>query len=106
MNANDTIEAVKQFCKTNSGNEQMWNGNKATYHWNLGKVAQDGVVNGVVRKLAGIDAAGGQLWSVAGSFKIQPNGDISRFTGMPGKFQKQIMLARTVFVDTKETVTV
>jgi hypothetical protein len=71
MDANATIEAVKVFCKANSGDTQIWSGNKATYHWNIGKVTGAGIVNGVVRKLAGIDSGSGQqIWVVAGSFKI------------------------------------
>jgi hypothetical protein len=41
-----------------------------------------------VRKLAGIDASGKQIWVVAGSFKIDEYGTILRFTGLPKKVQK------------------
>jgi hypothetical protein len=44
----------------------------------------------VVRKLAGIDASGYQIWVVAGSFKIAPDGAIIRFTGLPKALQKQL----------------
>jgi hypothetical protein len=93
MSADKTIEALKEFCTRNSGDAlgQIWQGNKSTYHWNIGKIASNGIVNGVVRKLAGIDANGHQIWVVAGSFKIDPNGTILRFTGLPRKFQKEIM---------------
>jgi hypothetical protein len=106
MNAVETIEAIKKFCKTNSSDEQIWSGNKATYHWNLGKTTQDGTVNGVVRKLAGIDVSGTQIWVVAGSLKIAADGTILRFTGMPKKFTSQIDLSRQVHITVKETVTV
>lgn len=106
MNAFDTIEALKQFCKTNSGNEQTWQGNKSSYHWNIGKETQAGVLNGVVRKLAGIEASGNQIWVVAGSFKIAPDGAILRFTGLPKKVQAQVMLTRTVHVEVAEAVKV
>ena len=99
MNANSTIEAVKQFCVSSSGSEQIWSGNKATYHWNIGKTTQDGIVNGVVRKLAGIDVSGFQIWVVAGSLKIHPDGTILRFTGLPKKMQAK-------FVATQPTVAV
>ncbi len=91
MSVDKTIEAIKEFCTKNSGDAlgQTWNGNKATYHWNSGKLAADGTLNGVVRKLAGIDAAGHQIWVVAGSFKIAPTGQILRFTGLPKKLQTQ-----------------
>jgi hypothetical protein len=108
MDANATIEAVKAFCKTNSGDTQIWSGNKATYHWNIGKVTGAGIVNGVVRKLAGIDSGSGQqIWVVAGSFKIMPDGTIARFTGLPNKLQSQMNIAKPATVTTvAETVTV
>lgn len=92
MSADKTIEALKEFCTRNSGDAlgQTWNGNKSTYHWNIGKVSSTGITNGVVRKLAGIDASGQQIWVVAGSFKIDSTGRILRFTGLPNKFQKEI----------------
>jgi hypothetical protein len=91
MSVDNTIEAIKEFCTKNSGDAlgQTWNGNKATYHWNSGKLAADGTLNGVVRKLAGIDASGHQIWVVAGSFKIASTGQILRFTGLPKKLQTQ-----------------
>jgi hypothetical protein len=108
MNADSTIKAVKQFCKANSGDEQLWTGNSATYHWNLGKTTNQGIVNGVVRKLAGIDASGTQIWVVAGSLKIMPNGDVARFTGMNKKLLTQVLALREVHIDipVTETVTV
>jgi hypothetical protein len=91
MSVDKTIEAIKEFCTKNSGDAlgQTWNGNKATYHWNSGKLAADGTLNGVVRKLAGIDASGHQIWVVAGSFKIASSGQILRFTGLPKKLQTE-----------------
>ena len=106
MNATSTINAVKQFCVTSSGSEQIWSGNKSTYHWNLGKTTQDGIVNGVVRKLAGIDVSGTQIWVVAGSLKIHPDGTILRFTGLPKKFQPKVAVAQPVEVQSHSTVTV
>ena len=89
MSAENTIESLKKFCTASSGDTlgQTWHGNKATYHWNIGKYAADGTLNGVVRKLAGIDASGTQIWVVAGSFKISPAGKILRFTGLVKKMQ-------------------
>lgn len=106
MDANATIEAVKKFCQSSSGDPQIWSGNKATYHWNIGKVTSQGIVNGVVRKLAGIDVSGKQIWAVAGSFKIMPDGTIARFTGLSKKFQSQIIVAQPTVVNVQDTVTV
>jgi hypothetical protein len=89
MSAENTIESLKKFCTASSGDTlgQTWHGNKATYHWNIGKYDSQGTLNGVVRKLAGIDASGTQIWVVAGSFKISPAGKILRFTGLVKKMQ-------------------
>jgi len=90
MNAEHTLTALKQFCSANSGDEQVWENKGTTYHWNRGKDTASGMVNGVVRKLAGIDVSGRQIWVVAGSFKIDADGSIIRFTGLPKKDQTLI----------------
>ena len=109
MSAEATITALGQYCEKNSGNFQTWTGKNGTYHWNRGKTAVDGTINGVVRKLAGIDASGTQIWVVAGSFKIDQNGNILRFTGLSRK--DQVLIARMAEITTQahqvqaETVT-
>ena len=89
MSVENTIESLKKFCTNSSGDTsgQIWHGNKATYRWTIGKYAADGTLNGVVRKLAGNDSAGVQIWVVAGSFKISPAGKILRFTGLVTRMQ-------------------
>ena len=105
MDANSTIEAVKKFCETSSGDPFTWSGNKSTYQWNIGKVTPQGIVNGVVRKLAGIDSGSGkQIWVVAGSLKILPDGTIARFTGLPKKFQPTVAVAQPETETIKVTV--
>jgi len=106
MSAENTLESLKRFCELSTGDPagQTWQGNNGTYHWNRGKTAADGIVNGVVRKLAGTDINGGQIWAVAGSFKISPTGAILRFTGLPKKLQTQ--LEQPISVETVETTVV
>jgi hypothetical protein len=108
MSAEKTIESLKKFCVDNSGDTigQTWHGNKSTYHWNTGKYAADGTLNGVVRKLAGVEASGSQIWVVAGSFKIASSGAILRFTGLPKKSQKAVeaMAATPITVPEQTTV--
>jgi hypothetical protein len=87
MTTQTVIENLSNFCKTSSSDPQIWVNKGTTYHWNRGRDSASGIVNGVVRKLAGIDASGKQIWVVAGSFKITPEGEIVRFTGMPKKVQ-------------------
>jgi len=88
MNAEYTITQLKIWCVKQSGDEQTWTNKGTTYHWNRGNPKSSGMINGVVRKLAGIDASGRQIWVVAGSIKIDPTGTILRFTGVPKKVQK------------------
>jgi hypothetical protein len=88
MNAETTLIKVKQFCLADSKDEQVWTNKGTTYHWNRGKDTASGLINGVVRKLAGIDPSGHQIWVVAGSLKIAANGQVLRFTGIPSKVQK------------------
>jgi len=76
------------WCVRQSGNEQIWTNKGTTYHWNRGRDTSSGLINGVVRKLAGIDPSGSQIWVVAGSFKINQHGTVLRFTGIPSKVQK------------------
>jgi hypothetical protein len=88
MNAETTLIKVKQFCLADSKDEQVWTNKGTTYHWNRGKDTASGLINGVVRKVAGIDASGSRIWVVAGSLKIAANGQVLRFTGIPSKIQK------------------
>jgi hypothetical protein len=88
MNAENTLIKIKQFCLADSKDEQVWTNKGTTYHWNRGKDTASGLINGVVRKLAGTDANGTKIWVVAGSLKIAANGQVLRFTGIPSKIQK------------------
>ena len=87
MNAETTLIKVKQFCLADSKDEQIWTNKGTTYHWNRGKDNANGLINGVVRKLAGISVTGNKIWVVAGSLKIHESGEILRWTGLPRKLQ-------------------
>jgi hypothetical protein len=93
MNAEHTLTQLKLWCSNQSGDEQIWANKGVTYHWNRGKDTATGLINGVVRKLAGVDANGSKIWVVAGSLKIDQTGTILRFTGIPKKIQKTFELA-------------
>jgi len=109
MSVEKTIEALSQFCKQNSNDTQLWQGKSGSYQWTVGKVTGLGILNGVVRKLAGVDVSGKQIWVVAGSFKIDQAGNILRFTGLSRK--DQVLIARMAEITTQahqvhaETVT-
>ena len=104
MNAELTMKALAQFCTLSSGDSQRWTGNKSTYHWNRGRDTAAGVINGVVRKLAGVDSTGFQIWVVAGSFKIAANGTILRFTGLTKENWRAVEQCATESTHTKELV--
>ena len=109
MSTDTVIGNLSNYCKTSSGDPQIWVNKGTTYHWNRGRDSSTGIVNGVVRKLAGIDASGKQIWVVAGSFKVTPQGEIVRFTGMPKKVQVTLnaVPAPAVVIQTQvDTVTV
>jgi hypothetical protein len=104
VNVEHTLTQLKAWCKSQSGDEQTWTNKGTTYHWNRGKDTATGLVNGVVRKLAGIDASGKQIWVVAGSLKINELGEVQRFTGIPSKIQKTFE-SKEVFVEIVDTTT-
>lgn len=88
MSVENVFDSLTQYCVNSSGKVNEWIGNKATYQWTRGKTAVDGTVNGVVRKLAGTNHLGENIWVVAGSIKIAKEGNILRFTGLDKKTQK------------------
>lgn len=98
MDAEHTLLNIKQHCLSSSGDEQIWTNKGTTYHWNRGRDTSTGLVNGVVRKLVGLDPAGKQIWVVAGSFKINEYGTILRFTGLPKKLQQTFEPVRRLHV--------
>lgn len=107
MSAENTLIAISQFCRNSSGNNYRWDGNSGTYQWSLGRKSKNGTVNGVVRKLAGVDTSNKEIWVVAGSFKIDPNGTILRFTGITKKQQEVIQgVANMVITMIKDTTDV
>jgi hypothetical protein len=106
MSTQNTLDNLSNYCKKSSDDSQIWSGKSGTYYWNRGKETSTGLVNGVVRKLAGIESAGHQIWVVAGSFKIAPDGTILRFTGLPKAVQKQLSTSVIATIVQNDTVTV
>jgi hypothetical protein len=104
MTAEDTLKIFKEYCKSNSGDEHVWTPKETTYQWSRGNLTSTGIINGVVRKLAGIDVSGRQIWTVAGSLKIAANGTILRFTGVGVKLQRQLELQAHFSNNKLETV--
>ena len=104
MSAEHTLTQIKVWCIKQSKDEQIWTNKDTTYFWNRGKDTASGLINGVVRKLAGVDAQGHKIWVVAGSFKIDPGGPILRFTGIPRKVQKTFEVVGVPFDAVNEPV--
>jgi hypothetical protein len=105
MSVQTTLDALTNYCQTNTGYADQWHGNKNTYRWNVGRI-HTLEANGVVRKLAGTDSDGRKIWVVAGSFKINNRGEILRFTGLPRKVQKAIQSTTPILIDTQVLETV
>lgn len=103
MSAEMIINELSKFCEASTGDSMRWQGRSGHYHWNRGRDKPNGEINGVVRKLAGIDATGHQIWVVAGSFKIAPNGTILRFTGLSKENWRQLESAAIVPIEIVET---
>jgi hypothetical protein len=106
MNTQHTLNAIKNYCKNSSGDEYVWKNKDSQYQWNVGRSTATGLVNGVIRKLAGIDATGKHIWVVAGSLKVNPDGTIARWTGLPRETQKMLegISAITAQAEQKATV--
>ena len=90
MTALHTLTQLKNFCNTGTGDDHIGTNNGTTYQWSISKSTSTDTTNGVIRKLAGIDSHGRQIWVVAGSLKIDSTGAILRFTGLPRKVQKTL----------------
>jgi len=104
MSSEHTVTVIKEYCSRDSGDSQIWKNKDTQYHWNIGRSTANGTINGVVRKLAGIDASGYQIWVVAGSLKINPDGSIARWTGLPRETQKMAERMSQLKIEAKEKV--
>jgi hypothetical protein len=85
----EVLENIKTICRTTWGDESMYEGPSGKYKWELGRDTGNGIINGVVRKMVAEDKDGNEIYVVAGSFKIDPSGEVSRWTGLPRRFQKE-----------------
>ena len=90
MSLTTTLAALRDFCSLSSGQTNKWQGVSGVYRWTPGKTTATGTLNGVVRKIVGIDQSNKEIWVVAGSFKIDQAGKILRFTGLSRKNQTLI----------------
>lgn len=88
--AEHVIELFKQHCAKSTGVPNSWIGKSNTYQFEIGRPTANGTINGVIRKLAGIDVSGKQIWAVAGSIKVDIEGEFHRGTGIPRALMKEM----------------
>ena len=99
MSIHNTLTSLKIFCVASSGKEHEWYHKGNYYRWNLGRENSKDFVNGVVRKRQGKNKLGEDTWKLAGSFKIDANGKILRFTGLGKKVQKTFLTKTSLSVE-------
>jgi hypothetical protein len=85
----EVLENIRSICRNEWGDESIYEGPSGKYKWEVGRDTGNGIINGVVRKMVAEDKDGNEIYTVAGSFKINPDGEVARWTGLPRRFQKE-----------------
>jgi len=85
----EVLENIRSICRNEWGDESVYEGPSGKYKWEVGRDTGNGIINGVVRKFVAEDKDGNEIYTVAGSFKINNDGEVSRWTGLPRRFQKE-----------------
>lgn len=85
----EVLENIKSICRNEWGDESVYEGPSGKYKWEVGRDTGNGIINGVVRKFVAEDKDGNEIYTVAGSFKINNDGEVARWTGLPRRFQKE-----------------
>ena len=85
----EVLENIKSICRNEWGDESVYEGPSGKYKWEVGRDTGNGIINGVVRKFVAEDKDGNEIYTVAGSFKINSDGEVARWTGLPRRFQKE-----------------
>ena len=80
------MSEIRSICVEQTGKEDHYKGKSGSYKFIMGRDRADGGITAVVHKV--LDNS---ISKVAGSIKIDPNGEILRFTGMPRKSQLKAM---------------
>ena len=82
--AMDTLQALmRRHNHGRSSNTFSTDAGKTVYFQEIGREQRDGAVTGTVHKMHSNDTA-----SPAGTFRIEPDGRVSRFPGIPQAFWK------------------
>lgn len=85
----EVLDNIKSICRTTWGDENVYEGPSGKYKWELGRDTGNGIINGVVRKFIAEDKDGNEIYTVAGSFKINHDGEVTRWTGLPRRYQRE-----------------
>ena len=85
----EVLDNIKSICRTTWGDESVYEGPSGKYKWELGRDTGNGIINGVVRKFIAEDKDGNEIYTVAGSFKINHDGEVTRWTGLPRRYQRE-----------------
>jgi hypothetical protein len=93
--AEHVIELFKEHCIKSTSIANQWIGKSSTYQFEIGRPTANGTINGVIRKLAGTDVSGKQIWAVAGSIKVDLEGEFHRGTGIPRALMKDMTSTAT-----------
>ena len=102
--AEHVLALFKDHCAKSTGIANQWVGKSNTYQFDIGRPTANGTINGVIRKLAGTDVSGKQIWAVAGSIKIDIEGEFHRGTGIPRALMKDLT-AQAEFLYEQEKAT-
>lgn len=101
--AEHVIELFKEHCIKSTGTANSWVGKSNTYQFEIGRPTANGTINGVIRKLAGIEASGRQIWAVAGSIKVDIDGEFHRGTGIPRVLMKDMTSTATFLYEQEKS---
>lgn len=97
--AEHVIQLFKEHCNKSTGKVNQWIGKSNTYQFEIGRPTANGTINGVIRKLAGTDVSGKEIWVVAGSIKVDIDGEFHRGTGIPRSLMKELTSTATFLYD-------
>ena len=101
--AEHVIGLFKEHCIKSTGTANSWIGKSNTYQFEIGRPTANGTINGVIRKLAGTDVSGKQIWAVAGSIKVDIEGEFHRGTGIPRALMKEMTSTATFLYDQEKS---
>ena len=74
--ADDTMDALTRACEEQTGRNNVWEANGSRYFWERGQEQADGAITGTIWRY--LPDGEHVHYRKAGSFRIEPSGQISR----------------------------